>query len=156
MPVPCREQIAAAVLVRLQSVALAVAERERTDDLTESDFVAGMVPIARLDQFEDPDQDITEYSGEDAWQMPLRIQGAVAGSGVTGQTALNNLRALVLMALRPAGDWNLGGLARHVEIADTGATELAGVAVEQFKGFVLQLSIQYATREGDPFTFADA
>jgi hypothetical protein len=151
-PVPCREQIVAAALTRLQAISGAVAERERRDPLTAEDLESS----SRLILFEGADSDATLYTMEDGFEFSLTVQGTVKGNGPASSTALNLLRAKVLTALCPPGDCTLGGLARHVEISDTGDELVAGIATDEFKGFVLEATVQYATAEGDPFTFADA
>jgi hypothetical protein len=103
MPVPCREQIIAAALARLEAIGGVTAERNRRTALSEDDLAQ-----PRLILFEGPDSDITQYSMEDAFEFALRIQGAVKGSGAAAATALNTLRAQVMQALRPPGDFTPG------------------------------------------------
>jgi hypothetical protein len=149
-PVPCREQIVVRALQRLQAISGVVAVRERRDLLTAAELEASPYLIL----FEGADTDATVYTMEDGYNLPLTVQGVVKGNGAESSTALNALRAKVQMALCPASDRTLGGLARWIEIDDTGDELVTGIATDQFKGFVLEASVQYATAEGDPFTFA--
>jgi hypothetical protein len=141
-----RETIVQAVKAVLQGIAGANVERNRRVAISDADVADK--PLLVL--FEGDEQDITEYSGEDAYALSLFVQAAVKGSGDTAATAANNLRGQIIRAL--FADRTLGGTCRDLAI-DAGG-EPIGIAVDsdEIEGFIAAFTITYATKEGDPFT----
>lgn len=143
MPTPCREQLVAALATRLAAIAgiagLAV-ERDREHPVT-----AAAMP--RLVIYEGDEQLSPEFSGEDGFELQLDVEGYAAAADMPG------LRAAVDAAV--FADRTLGGLARDIDFASEQAPQRLDMdQAAAAKGFARSYRLLYATREGDPFTFA--
>lgn len=91
------------------------------------------------------------FSSEDGYDFPFAVQAAIQGSGDDAASRANALRADLLSALY--ADRTLGGLARDLEV--TGAGDWLGCdpPASDIEGFMLALTVTYATRESDPYFF---
>lgn len=141
---PCREQVAKQVKTLLESITGLTAARNRRTAISEKDM-----PIAVL--FEGDEEDNTSFTGENAYVLPLLIQVAVNLSGEKAAAACNNWRAALTKAF--LADRTLGGLVRDLNIVDPGDWIGVDVDADDAEGFLFGLRVQYATLEGDPFTF---
>jgi hypothetical protein len=144
-PGPCREQIVVAVQGVMAGITTLPSERNRKVALTSDE-------LPRQILFEDDETPFDLFAGQDGYQLPLLIQVAVAKSGAAGATDCNSWRAQ--MQKKFLADRTLGGLAMNLEITEPGDWIGVDVDSEDFEGFILSLTVTYATVEGDPFTFA--
>lgn len=143
-----RETIVQAFKAALVSIADASTERNRRTPIDD----ASVADMPLLVLFEGDEQDATEYSGEDAYDLSLIVQGAVKGSEEAAATSANNLRGLVIQKI--FADRTLGGKCRDIVLDSNG--EPIGLPVDsaEIEGFIAAFTVSYATKEGDPFTFA--
>lgn len=143
MATPCREQVVAALAARLAGIAgIAglVVERDRTVPLAGPE-------LPRLVVYEGDEKLWPGFTGEDAFDLQVDVEGYAASAGLAA------LRASADAAI--FADRTLGGLARDVELASEAAPQrLEMDQAAPAKGFVRSYQITYATREGDPYTFA--
>ena len=143
MAPPCREQIVAALSTRLAQIAgIAglIVERDRTVPITGPE-------MPRLVLYEGNEAPAPDFTGEDGFELQLDVEGYAASAGVAA------LRAATDAAI--FADRTLGGLARDVELANEAAPQRLDMdQAAAAKGFVRSYRVLYATREGDPFTFA--
>lgn len=152
MTIPCREQIAVAVLAVMATVTGLTAERNRKTPLTAGENgAAGDLPRQIL--FEGDETPIDVFTGEDAFDLQLLIQVAIQKAGAGAATECNTLRAKLQQAL--LADRTLGGKCRDLQVTEPG--DLVGVDVDadECEGFILALLVRYATVEGDPFNFSN-
>lgn len=146
----CREQIVAAVVTRLSAIAgVANLTVERDRDLPSEDDTLPLVVVTEGDEAPVP-----LFLGEDAFDLQVIVEGAATAETVAlASSAVATLRAKVEQALM--ADFTLGGLARDLRPADEDTPQRLDFASEApTKGFSRAYVITYATREGDPFTFA--
>jgi len=149
---PCRQQVVDAAKGRLLTVpALETAgaykspnvESNRIEPLDEED-------LPSLVLFEGDERVIELFTAEDTYDFSFAVQGAVKGTDDAAKAAANVLRANVLAAL--LADRTLGGKVRMLEAIAPG--DFIGVDYKvDATGFLLAFHAQYATREGDPYTF---
>ena len=152
MTLPCREQIVAAVFTIMGAVSDLPADRNRKTPLNGSEpGKPGDMPRQIL--FEGDEQEIVEFCGEDAFDLPLLIQVAIEKSGAEAATECNTLRAKLRQALM--ADRTLGGLCRDLKITEPGDMVGVDVDAEDCEGFILALLVRYATVEADPFNFSN-
>ena len=150
MPEACREQIVLAVKVKLAAIAgiagLTV-DRDREDDVTDAEL-----PILILREGEERPQ--ADFTGEDAYTLVVQVEGAAKGATVgAAASAAATLRARVQQAVFDGT--LLGGLAQDIRPASEPLPPILILPAEgPAKAFDLSFEIDYATREGDPFTFA--
>lgn len=142
---PCREQIAVAVLSVMTAITALPSERNRKIALATDE-------LPRQILFEGDETPFDLFAGQDGYQLPLLIQVAVAKSGAAGATDCNSWRAQLQKKL--LADRTLGGLAMNLEITEPGDWIGVDIDSDDVEGFMLSLTVTYATVEGDPFTFA--
>jgi hypothetical protein len=153
----CRQQIVEAVLAALQSldtqpsaggeVKGVIVELNRRTAIDVDDLPALLI-------YEGSEQPINDFSSEDAYDLPLLLQGIVAGAGADAVSFANNLRATAMKALM--ADLSLGGLARNLQFTGTGDLAGADIVAVEVESFELSFTVSYATKEGDPFTFENS
>ena len=147
----CRERIVAAVaaqLAAIDGVTGLTVERDGVDAIEDAALPLLMV----YDRDETP---VDMYLGEDAFELQVEIEGVAEGdTAAAAAAALGTLRGRVEAAL--LADITLGGLARDLRPDAEPAPEPLSFdqASRPTKGFARTYVITYATREGDPFTFA--
>ncbi|MBI4184916.1 MAG: hypothetical protein HY521_13075 [Proteobacteria bacterium] len=150
MTVPCRERVVLALQAALEGNAgipgLAV-ERDRDTPVTDGD-------LPRLVIYEGAESGAADFTGEDGYALAINIEGyAGGGDAAAAASAAATLRAEADRAV--LADVTLGGTARGVSLAEEPAPVRLGLeAVRPAKGFVRSFTVEYATAEGDPFTFA--
>lgn len=157
MAKPCRQQIVEAVLAALQSLDLQPAPggevKPVTAELNRRVAVeADDLPALLL--YEGSELPLNDFSSEDAYDLPLLLQGIVAGTAADAVEFANNLRATAMKALM--ADLSLGGLARNLQFTGTGDLAGADIAAVEVESFELAFTVSYATKEGDPFTFENS
>lgn len=150
MSAPCRERILAAIATALAGIAGVgglVVERDRLADLAETE-------MPRLVVREGGEEPQADFSGEDAYTMTVEVEGYTAAASQADADAVGRtLRAKVVQALR--ADVTLGALARDVrQGVEPPPVRLSVVAEVPTYAFALAFAVEYATAEGDPFTFA--
>lgn len=145
-----RELVVQAALARLQAIpgiaGLTVArEPSARDALVQDDL-----PLVLL--FEAGESDVTEFSGEQAYSLGLIVMGAVtAATDAAAATALNELRGRVDQAI--LADVTLGGAARFAALdPEAEGQEPVIDGTLPCRAFLRGFTVEYATREGDPFT----
>lgn len=150
MPDPCRERIVAAIEAALGGIAgiagLAI-ERDRSDDIAAAD-------MPRLVVFEGGEEDATAFSGEQAFDLQIDVEGYVDGATMAAaNAAAATLRAKMDAAM--FADVTLGGLTRDLRLAEEAPpSRLDFISARPAKGVSRAYVVTYATVEGDPFTFA--
>lgn len=144
-----RETIVQAWVAALSAIDGVTVERNRRVPISDAE----VADKAFLAPFEGDEQDVTEYTGEDAYALPLIVQGAVKGSGPAAATAANNLRGKVIRAL--FADRTLGGKCRDLVLDNNGEPIGLPVDSSEIEGFIAAFIVSYATKEGDPFTPAN-
>lgn len=157
-PVPCRERVVLAALSVLQSVIELPCERNRKVSLQAPvDGQGGDLPRSII--YEGNEIPSDHFSGQDAFDLTLLVQVALNKSGADGASESNLMRAKLQRAF--LADRTLDGVAQNLEIVEPGdwigvGIEMAGgeSSSDDFEGFILSLTVTYATVEGDPFTFA--
>lgn len=149
MTEPCRERVLAAAASALDGVGVAglVVERERLAEIADDE-------MPRMVLREGAEEPRADFTGEDAWTLNFEVEGYTAATDQTGaDQAGRHLRAKALQAL--LADVTLGGLARDLRPGgEPPPVRLSIVAEVPTYAFVLTFAVDYATAEGDPFTFA--
>ncbi len=150
MTTPCREQIAVAVkavLAGITGVTGLAVERDRVSALEADD-------LPRLILYEAEEAGESAFTGEDGYLLSVDIEGFAGGAAEdAAASALATLRAKVDQAM--LADQTLGGLIRTMSLGEEpedSRLELASSAPA--KWFTRSFVLEYATAEGDPFTFA--
>ena len=149
--VPCRERIVAAALARLQAIASLIPgvtiERER-DTMLDDDCL----PFLGL--FEGDEGSAPGASGELLVMQSVRIEGVAAGvDRAAADLMAAVMRARVAQAFLTDG--TLGGIARRTEtVAEASLPLLMIRSAQPIARFSLDITIEYAIAEADPFTFA--
>lgn len=151
----CREQIVQAVydiLNTLCDAANAKLDKERNRRAAITDDELGDWPLLIL--FEDQERPENDFSSEDAYVLPLAVQGTIKGSGTEAAQRVNALKGIVQRAM--AADLTIGGRARDLQFTDGSQWLSTDSDSGNVEGFMLAFEIAFATREGDPFTFENA
>ncbi|BBK44126.1 hypothetical protein STVA_41460 [Allostella vacuolata] len=157
-PVACRERILLAIETRLAAIATSVpgltVERDREEPVETKDMPR--LVVTELGEVLQGD-----LTGEDGWTLTLAVAGYVRGAtgandaarAKAAAAAANDLRARAQAALR--ADVTLGGLARDLRpAAEAEAFPLLIDCADPAKAFATPWEVDYATEEGDPYTFA--
>lgn len=146
----CRERLVAAALAALagiEGVPGLEVELDREHDLDESE-------LPRLILVEGDEIAAGDFTGEEGFTLPVIVEGYVtAATPEAARSALAQLRAKAHQAL--IGSNLLGGLARDIRLSQDQPAE-AGLPLpcEPGAAFARGYDVDYATAEGDPFTFA--
>jgi len=150
----CRQRIVNVILARLGTVppleCVDGAPRSVNTELNRR-ATLGEADLPSQILFEGVETSPNIFSGEDDYIFPLFVQGAVQGTGAEATLVANRLRGEAMKALLV--DRSLGGLVRVLEVTEPGDFVGVDVSVDA-EGFLIGLRVEYATREGDPFTFA--
>lgn len=153
----CRQQIAEAVVAALQSLDLQPTPSGQAKGVTVELNRRAPVEVDDLPAlliYEGSELPLNDFSSEDAYDLPLLLQGIIGGTGADATGIANNLRATAMKALM--ADLSLGGLARNLQFTGTGDLVGADIAVVEVESFELAFTVSYATKEGDPFAFENS
>jgi|GEM_PF-1368750 len=155
MPTPCKEQLLAAVATALGGITgvsgftAASVERDREigKPIIETEF-------PRLVIYEGAELPADAFTGEDGFQQTIEIHGAALGATLAEARATGAvLRAKIRDALWAAFPFD--NKARDLQPAEEPPpVRLALECLDRAYGFELSVTIEYATKEGDSFTFA--
>lgn len=150
MPVPCRERIIAAVVARLASItgiAGLTVERERRVPVTSAE-------LPFLAVYEGPSALQSDFSGEQAVTLTVSIEGLAGGvSAPAAREAAGLLRAHAEAAL--FAEITLGGIVRDLRPSDEPPPPMLDDEIgEEAAAFAFAIDVDFAIREGDPFSFA--
>lgn len=153
----CRERILDAIVARLEAITgvagLAV-ERDREEPIETGEMPR--LVVVELGETMQPD-----LTGEDGWTLTVAVSGYVRGTvgandkarAKAAAAAAGDLRARVQAAL--LGEPTLGGLVRDLRPAEEAECfPLLIDCADPAKAFAVPFEADYATVEGDPFTFA--
>lgn len=153
----CRQQIVDAVLAALQSLDLQPTPSGQVKGVTvelNRRVAVEVDDLPALLIYEGSELPINDFSSEDAYDLPLLLQGIFGGTGAGAVEIANSLRATVMKALMV--DLSLGGLARNLQFTGTGDLAGADIAAVEVESFELAFTVSYATKEGDPFAFENS
>jgi len=149
MTIACLEQILARAKTTLSAIDGVTVQRNRRTPVTDDDVATN----ALLLLFKGPQAETNDFTGQDGYQLTLLIQAAVKGSGESAEAAANDLRAKIAAAM--FADRTLNGLASDVQPGDADDWIGIGIDSSEIEGFMLAFTVTYATKEGDPYTFAN-
>lgn len=153
----CRQQIVEALVAALQSLDLQPTASGEVKPVTVElnrrvAVEPGDLPVLLL--YEGSELPINDFSSEDAYDLPMLLQGIIGGAAAGAVEFANNLRATAMKALM--ADLSLGGLSRNLQFTGTGDLVGADIAAVEVESFELGFTISYATKEGDPFAFENS
>ncbi|MGE0650263.1 MAG: hypothetical protein AB7P12_00730 [Alphaproteobacteria bacterium] len=137
----------AARLAAITEVAGLTVERDRRTPV-----MSGELPFLAV--YEGPSTSQSDFSGEQAVTLTVSVEGLAGGvSAQAARDAAGLLRAQAEAAL--FADVTLGGLARDLRPSDEPPPPMLDDEIgEEAVAFVFAVDVDFATREGDPFSFA--